>query len=207
MSRLDIRSIRRRQILDAAERIAAQKGWTDTTIADICREADVSTGVVTRYFKSKDEITFAALEDVLEDVTTQIRPVLAKDLSIAESIPRLFHMLCKMATTRRELPLLLLHFTAVAVAQQDIATQLQEFFLYIRQQHLAQIEEALPEEWALQGEDPLIFVNLIHSLALGMTLNKVLLGSDFPIEKLASECATMLLEHFDATTHAKEPLN
>jgi AcrR family transcriptional regulator len=50
---------RRRQILSAALRCFARKGFHLTTMQDIFREADLSPGAVYGYFKGKDELIAA----------------------------------------------------------------------------------------------------------------------------------------------------
>ncbi|HET9200241.1 MAG TPA: TetR/AcrR family transcriptional regulator [Dehalococcoidia bacterium] len=47
---------RREQILDAARRCFARKGFHQTTTDDICREAEISPGSLYGYFGSKEEI-------------------------------------------------------------------------------------------------------------------------------------------------------
>jgi AcrR family transcriptional regulator len=47
---------RRQQILEAAAVCFARRGFHQTTMQDICEEADLSPGAVYRYFRGKDEI-------------------------------------------------------------------------------------------------------------------------------------------------------
>ena len=47
---------RRQQILDAAFGCFARQGFHQTTMQDICREAELSPGAVYRYFDSKEAI-------------------------------------------------------------------------------------------------------------------------------------------------------
>jgi AcrR family transcriptional regulator len=54
---------RRQQILDAASACFSRQGFHQTTMQDICREADLSPGAVYRYFASKEEIISASCED------------------------------------------------------------------------------------------------------------------------------------------------
>jgi AcrR family transcriptional regulator len=56
---------RRDQIMAAAKRVFARKGFHDTTIADIAKQAGLSYGSVYWYFESKDEL-FDALMAVEE---------------------------------------------------------------------------------------------------------------------------------------------
>lgn len=54
---------RRQQILDAAFNCFVRDGFHQTTMQDICREADLSPGAVYRYFSSKEEIIEASCEE------------------------------------------------------------------------------------------------------------------------------------------------
>src|SRR5438552_14789580 len=47
---------RRREILDAAAACFARHGFHQSSMQDICGEADLSPGAVYRYFRSKEEI-------------------------------------------------------------------------------------------------------------------------------------------------------
>ena len=47
---------RRRQILDAAVKVLARKGFTATRVSDIADEAGVAYGLLYHYFRSKDEV-------------------------------------------------------------------------------------------------------------------------------------------------------
>ncbi len=51
---------RRQQILDASFNCFARDGFHQTSMQDICREADLSPGAVYRYFSSKEEIIEAS---------------------------------------------------------------------------------------------------------------------------------------------------
>src|SRR5512141_1828028 len=51
---------RRRQIIDAAYRCFARKGFHQTTMRDIYAETGLSAGAVYNYFKSKEEIIEAS---------------------------------------------------------------------------------------------------------------------------------------------------
>jgi AcrR family transcriptional regulator len=53
---------RRQQIIDAAYRCFASKGFHQTTMRDIYEEANLSPGAIYHYFASKDEIIQASFE-------------------------------------------------------------------------------------------------------------------------------------------------
>jgi AcrR family transcriptional regulator len=57
------RAERRSDLLMAAWRCAARKGYRDTTVDDICAEAGVSKGAFYGYFESKQDLLLGLLED------------------------------------------------------------------------------------------------------------------------------------------------
>ena len=54
---------RREQIIDAAMRVFAQKGFVRATNRDVAHEAGITTGLIYYYFKSKEDLLRAALEE------------------------------------------------------------------------------------------------------------------------------------------------
>jgi len=62
---------RRTQILDAATRVFADKGFNRATIRDVARDAGVADGTIYNYFKDKTDLLFGLL-DRLND--TERRP-------------------------------------------------------------------------------------------------------------------------------------
>ena len=53
---------RREQIIDAAMRVFAQKGFSNATNKDIAREAGITPGLIYYYFESKEALLYAILE-------------------------------------------------------------------------------------------------------------------------------------------------
>jgi AcrR family transcriptional regulator len=65
---------RRGQILRAAVKLFSDKGYYTTTIAQIAREAGVSTGLIYQYFGDKDDVLLLSLKLVLETYENEIPP-------------------------------------------------------------------------------------------------------------------------------------
>jgi AcrR family transcriptional regulator len=85
------------QILAAASRVIQRRGFANARIADIAREAGMSTGAIHYYFDVKDEVLIAALKwaserlfdklDVLSLGATSERERLAQVLEVAVPEP------------------------------------------------------------------------------------------------------------------------
>ena len=65
---------RRAQLLDAAKRVFARRGYRAANIADICKEANVARGTIYQYFQNKRDVLIALLDDVAARVGAGITP-------------------------------------------------------------------------------------------------------------------------------------
>ena len=70
---------RRNQILAAARRVFARRGFAGTSMQDLFRESGLSAGAVYRYFRSRDEIVQAIAASELAGVHDVLGAALAVD--------------------------------------------------------------------------------------------------------------------------------
>lgn len=63
---------RSRQLLDAAARVLEREGSQAVSMQAIAAEAEVSVGLIYRYFGGKDELLLAVILDVLDDFSTSV---------------------------------------------------------------------------------------------------------------------------------------
>jgi hypothetical protein len=117
-------------------------------------------------------------------------------MSFSESIYSILHVLSQIATSQQPLLQLLFHFIAASISRPEIAERLHVFFSQLRQQNTTNLERVLDEQ-GMQSKDPALLIDLLHSLALSITLSRVFLGIVLPPERLAFESANMLLKYFD----------
>ncbi|HLS28907.1 MAG TPA: TetR/AcrR family transcriptional regulator [Opitutales bacterium] len=68
----DRAEIQRNRILDAAEKCFIKDGFHVATMANISEEADMSTGLIYRYFENKNAIVLAIIERQLHERRTDI---------------------------------------------------------------------------------------------------------------------------------------
>lgn len=67
------RQLRKSDILEAAERIFASKGFHEATMHDIAQEAQYATGTVYLYFKDKDSLYFSLVEEKIKDLLSVLK--------------------------------------------------------------------------------------------------------------------------------------
>lgn len=81
-----VNEFRSAEILHAARRIFAEKGFSATTVDDIAEGANVAKGTVYLYFKSKRDIYFAALKQGIEAVNAETQERLNESPAIEDKL-------------------------------------------------------------------------------------------------------------------------
>ena len=77
---------KRRQLLDAAVRVFARKGFHASRVGDIAEEAGVAHGLLYHYFKSKDQVLEAVFHENWSVLVARIESVEETDESAADQI-------------------------------------------------------------------------------------------------------------------------
>jgi len=80
------KQLRREDILNAAERVFAARGFHGANVSEIAKEAQFATGTVYLYFKDKEDIYQALIEKGLEDFLSCVRE---KTQQLADPVEKL----------------------------------------------------------------------------------------------------------------------
>jgi AcrR family transcriptional regulator len=97
--------VRRRQILDAAGVVFAQRGFPATRISDVAEQAGIAQGTIYRFFESKDDLALAIFESGGIEGRRALERILEEgDRSDPESMLREYiHWYARFLSRRREL--------------------------------------------------------------------------------------------------------
>ena len=127
----------RAKLLAAARKVFAEKGFGEATARDIVRETDLATGTFYNYFRDKEEVFRALLEEFEQRVTAAVNlsrhdPTLNLEQRIEEGAraffqvvaedAQLFHVLRRNAGTFAILPTESLFADGMAEFAEDIET-------------------------------------------------------------------------------------
>jgi TetR/AcrR family transcriptional regulator len=82
----------REEILSAAEKVFAAKGFFPTTMSDIAREAEFGTGSLYKYFKSKEELYFTLIDEKMEEIHRLVKAELSQKTSAVERIKKVLEL-------------------------------------------------------------------------------------------------------------------
>jgi TetR/AcrR family transcriptional regulator, fatty acid metabolism regulator protein len=77
------------QIIEAAVRVFARKGYYNSRVSDIAREARIAAGTIYLYFKTKDDILVTLFRDKMADFVDTVRKAIAVEPDAASKVRRL----------------------------------------------------------------------------------------------------------------------
>ncbi len=92
----------RKEILLAAERAFATKGFFPTTMSEIAREAEFGTGTLYKYFKSKKDLYFTLIDEKTEEINRLVKMELSKKASALERIRRVLQLQFEFVDKNRD---------------------------------------------------------------------------------------------------------
>lgn len=82
---------RKREILDTAMQLFAERGFEATSLRDIAKHMDITPGLVYHYFDSKQKLFDAAMECYVEDIAADfVRTLRSTDLDFRQKIDALY---------------------------------------------------------------------------------------------------------------------
>ncbi len=80
------RLIHRTEILRAAERLFAAKGFFQTAMSEIARAAEFGTGTLYKYFKSKEDLFFTLIDEKTDEIYRLVKTELSRKTSIIDRL-------------------------------------------------------------------------------------------------------------------------
>jgi AcrR family transcriptional regulator len=119
---------KRRQILDAAVRTFAEKGYHATRVGDIAEEAGVAYGLVYHYFQSKEDVLETIFRETWTELLDAIRDVEEADVPAAEQLRQVSAILLRSWRRQPDLVRVLVREVARSPEVQRRVDELSEIF-------------------------------------------------------------------------------
>ena len=93
---------RRKEILSAAERIFAKKGFFSTTMSEIAERAEFGIGTLYNYFKSKNDLYFTLIDEKTDAINHLAKTELTREASSVERIREVLGLQFKFFEKNRD---------------------------------------------------------------------------------------------------------
>lgn len=184
---------RRGQILDAALRCFGECGFHQTSMHDISAQAEISVGLIYRYFKNKDEV-IAALAAEHKKTIAQVLAQASKASSLLEAMEVLFTSHCQQRTPRI-VSAFVVDLFAEAARNPRVAKVVRDV-MRAKREGVAQLIARSPE-WKRSASrlDPQVIAEMIFAVNDGTLMRNVLrsAGTSASRQREAQLCAARTL--------------
>ena len=190
-------AVKRKEILDVAQRFVYTKGYDQMSIQDILNELKISKGAFYHYFDSKGELLEALIEQMRQDVEPIILPIVDDpDLPALDKLHRFFDTTARWKTARKAYILSLLQVWYIddnALVRQKATTNVIKWVAPL----LAGVIRQGIQEGVLTTAFPDQSAEIVLSLltSLGDTFKDLFFGNEPQSEKM--QCATKVVAAYN----------
>jgi AcrR family transcriptional regulator len=87
---------RKKEILDTALELFLKNGYENTSVGDIVSKLGVAQGLFYYYFKSKDEVYRAAMEQYTDDFAAQLASIVLEPTTLIDKIEKILKIMSDM---------------------------------------------------------------------------------------------------------------
>jgi len=126
--RPDVSEKRKHQIIEAATTVFARLGFNQARMVDIAEEAGLSKGTIYWYFKGKDEIISAILENMLKREVSQMDNALNNGLPAKENLQQFTECVVEDILRLKPLIPILFEFWALLTRRKSVQQTINKFY-------------------------------------------------------------------------------
>src|SRR5215204_262317 len=176
---------KREAILRAAIKVFAGKGYFNSKVADIAKEAGIADGTVYLYFKSKDEILHSFFDRAMEDFIAEGKKQLAEIETAEEKLRRIAQLHLERLGADRELAIVF------QVELRGSTKFMQEFSAAGFGEYLDIIRETIADgqRQGVFRKDlkPVVCAKILYGALDEMVTNWILSQKSYPLAPMADE--------------------
>ncbi|MEM6501847.1 MAG: TetR/AcrR family transcriptional regulator [Cyanobacteria bacterium P01_C01_bin.89] len=158
---------------EAAWRVIAREGLDRASMRAIAQEMDCTTGVVTHYFRNKQELILFALHQVTERLRGQM-DVAITNLSGVDRLVAMLLSFLPLDQTRQEILQVWVAFLGYAVGRQDLMVEHRHSAGELRKVVIQELAALQKQQIIRSDIDPAIEANVLLALVNGISLDTLI---------------------------------
>jgi TetR/AcrR family transcriptional regulator, fatty acid metabolism regulator protein len=176
---------KREAILRAAIKVFAGKGYFNSKVADIAKEAGIADGTVYLYFKSKDDILHSFFDRAMEDFIAEGKKELAEIENPEEKLRRIAQLHLERLGADRDLAIVFQVELrgSTKFMREFSAAGFAEYLLIIQQT----IEEGQRKGVFRKDLKPVVCAKILYGALDEMVTNWILSNKPYPLAPMADE--------------------
>ncbi|MEM9246669.1 MAG: TetR/AcrR family transcriptional regulator [Cyanobacteria bacterium P01_F01_bin.153] len=164
---------RRLEVSEAAWRVIAREGLDRTSMRAIAQEMGCTTGVVTHYFRNKQELILFALHQVAARLQVRME-VAISSLSGADRLVAMLSSFLPLDQERQEILQVWMAFLGYAVGRQELMVEHRQSAGELRSVIVQELAALQKQQMIRSDIDPAIEANVLLALVNGVSLDTLI---------------------------------
>lgn len=183
-----VKEIREKQIKEAALRLFSERGFHNTTVTQIAEAAELGKGTIYWYWKSKEDLAFSLVEEMLRDFVRLIEKARDGEGPVADRFEHLVAEMAELYYQEREYLRLLWKFRADRhyIFSPDYTRKVTSYYVRMRKA-LEEIVEQGIGGGELREVDPKRTAFILLGIAEGLELEWLENEGDFSMREALME--------------------
>ena len=177
-----VKELRENQIKEAALQLFSEKGFYGTTITQIAEAAGLGKGTIYWYWKSKEELAFSLVEDMLSAFLELIEAARDEEGGFEERFARLVKEVAELYVVEKEHCRLLWKFRADRhyIFDPDYTSKVTAYYVRIREAIADLIRQGV-ENGELRDIDPRLAAYILLGITEGLEIEWLENEDDFDL--------------------------
>jgi AcrR family transcriptional regulator len=200
ISRVDIRSIRQEQIVEAAMAVIAERGLPELSLSEIEKKAGMSRGQLTYYYPAKEDILIAVFDRLLELMYQRIGTPKSQDCSQPGGLEWVRHLLEKLLgqpPVSPEFHTLQYTFLAQIGHREDFRQRLATLYGEWRSNMAQGLEKDLARRSGAKRVSPRALATLIQAILHGLAMQAAADPKAFDRHEMLSLCLEFIGDYVE----------
>ncbi|MEO0407436.1 MAG: TetR/AcrR family transcriptional regulator [Cyanobacteria bacterium P01_A01_bin.135] len=185
-----IQTDRRLEVSEAAWRVIVREGLDRTSMRAIAQEMNCTTGVVTHYFRNKQELILFALHQVTERLQVLMEQAVANSSGCDRLVTMLSSFL-PLDRERQEILRVWVAFLGYAVGREDLMVAHQQSAGELRQVIIQELVTLQKQKKIRSDINPAIEANVLLALVNGVGLDALI-----QLQRLSPEQQKAVLQRY-----------
>lgn len=166
---------RRLEISEAAWRVIVREGLDRTSMRAIAQELGCTTGVVTHYFRNKQELILFSLSQVTERLKTAMKQSV-ESVSGVERLVAMMSTFLPFDEERQNILRVWLAFLGYAVGRENLMIKQQQSAAELRAEFVQELKTLQSAHLIRYDIDPTVEANVLLALVNGVSLDSLIQG-------------------------------
>jgi AcrR family transcriptional regulator len=170
----------KQRIVKAAWRVIATKGIQATSFRRVAIEAGCTTGLITHYFKDKNDLVTFAYREVLDKMSADAAAAIGQEGTIVEKLVAAIEAIEPVRPGERDFTVVLMNFWATAAFNDVFAEQCRSDYKLWRELVGRAIRDGLRNDELAPDTDVRMLTDMLTLISDGLSVGITLTPSAYP---------------------------